>query len=102
MTQGPSTQDIRRTIEASLWDYEDGFDPPGTVVDQRPDRLLWRTPSASIYANKVVRASFTEAGVEEAVTEVMDFFAAAEKAFSWWAGSDDARANDTRAVDARH
>ncbi|MHB9144864.1 MAG: GNAT family N-acetyltransferase [Symbiobacteriia bacterium] len=86
VTQGPSTQDTKRTIEASLWDYEDGFDPPRTVVDQRPDRLLWRTPSSSIYANKVVRTSFTEAGVEGAVTEVMDFFAAAAKSFSWWIG----------------
>ncbi len=81
-----SLQEIRKTIEASLWDYEEGSDPPGTLTVKRPDRLLWRTDSSSIYGNKVVRASFSAAGADQAIAEILDFFGAAGKSFSWWIG----------------
>lgn len=79
-------QPIRQAIEAGLWDYEAEFNPPGVTVVDRPDRLLWRTPSSSIYANKVVRATFSEENAEAGISEVMGFFAAEEKPFSWWVG----------------
>ncbi len=85
MSMTPS-QYIQRAIEASLWDYEPDFNPPGLVVVDRPDRLLWRSPSDSIYANKVVRASFSETNADAGVAEIMALFEEAGKPFSWWVG----------------
>lgn len=83
----------RRIIEAILCDYEPDFNPPGLVVVERPDRLFWCSRTNSLYANRVVRAAFSEDSADDGIAEIMEFFLHRRKSFSWWVGPSSAPAS---------
>lgn len=78
--------EIRRAIEAGLWDREPDFRPANLVLVDRPDRLLWSGSSNSPYANKVVRVNLPPDRAEAAVNEIIAFFTGRRKPFTWWVG----------------
>ena len=57
-------EEVRERIEASLWDYEPDWSPPGLVYAERPEMIMWASPVGMATSNKVVRACFTEQTVE--------------------------------------
>lgn len=78
--------EVKLTIEASLWDYEPNIITSGLIQVDRPDRLLWSGDADTPYANRVVRATFSEENADPGIAEILDFFAERGKAFSWWVG----------------
>lgn len=77
---------IRLAIEASLWDSEDGATPPDLTVVEQPDRIYWCGGSDTPYANRIVRLAVSAAEVDATISEILDFYAARGKAFSWGVG----------------
>jgi GNAT superfamily N-acetyltransferase len=84
--------EIGRILEASQWDVEPSATPDGLVVVDRPDRLHWRSPVRSLYANKVVRTTFPAAEVDRSIQEIIGFYADHGLPFSWWVGPSSAPA----------
>lgn len=78
-----SNAEIVRTLETSSWDYEPAWRPPGLVYVERPDLTMWATDARTPYANKVVRTLFAEASAEQSIDEVLAFFKAQDRPFSW-------------------
>jgi len=76
----------QRLVEASLYDYEPGWLPPGCHVVARPDLLMWSSPSPSRGANRVAWVKWTEQEVERGIDEVFAYYRARGRDFSWCIG----------------
>lgn len=73
-------------VEASLYDFEPDFVPPGFHIVARPDRLHWSSRSTHYGSNRVAWVKWTEDQAEYGIDEVLEYYRERDRAFSWCLG----------------
>lgn len=92
---------VAAIIEASLWDMEPEHLVAGVTLIDEPDRLLWSSPVASPYANKVVRVALGEDDAARRVDEIIVWYRSQGRPFSWWVGPSSRPASLPALLEAR-